>query len=72
MFGKGNDAFQTILNGTNKLSTIVRRNEYFDNLLNKSNELRAAGKIPTFANSRDEAEKLFGGVEGVDWKKNYS
>ena len=68
LFGKGNDAFQTILNGTNKLSGIVRRNEYFDNLLKTSNELRAAGKTPTFANSRDEAAKLFGGVEGVDWK----
>ncbi len=68
LFGKGNDAFQTILNGTNKLSGIVRRNEYFDNLLNTSNELRAAGKTPTFANSRDEAARLFGGVEGVDWK----
>ena len=68
LFGKGNDAFQTILNGTNKLSGIVRRNEYFDNLLNTSNELRAAGKTPTFANSRDEAARLFGGVENVDWK----
>jgi hypothetical protein len=68
LFGKGNDAFQTILNGTNKLSGIVRRNEYFDNLLKTSNELRAAGKTPTFANSRDEAARLFGGVEGVDWK----
>jgi len=68
LFGKGNDAFQTILNGTNKLSSIVRRNEYFDNLLNTSNELRAAGKTPTFANSRDEAAKLFGGIEDVDWK----
>jgi hypothetical protein len=68
LFGKGNDAFQTILNGTTKLSGIVRRNEYFDNLLNVSNEMRAAGKTPTFANSRDEAARLFGGVEGVDWK----
>ena len=68
LFGKGNEAFQTILNGTNKLSGIVRRNEYFDNLLNTSNELRAAGKTPTFANSRDEAARLFGGVENVDWK----
>ena len=42
LFGKGNDAFQTILNGTNKLSGIVRRNEYFDNLLNTSNELVTA------------------------------
>ena len=37
-------------------------------LLNTSNELRAAGKTPTFANSRDEAARIFGGVENVDWK----
>jgi len=68
LYGKGNDAFQTILNGTTKLSAIVRRNEYFDNLLNTSNEMKAAGKTPIFANNADEAAKIFGGVEGVDWK----
>ena len=68
LYGKGNDAFQTILNGTTRLSAIVRRNEYFDNLLNTSNEMKAAGKTPIFANSADEAAELFGGVEGVDWK----
>ena len=68
LYGKGNDAFQTILNGTQRLSAIVRRNEYFDNLLNESNKLRTAGRVPIFANSKDEAAKLFGGVEGVDWK----
>ena len=68
LFGKGDDAFQTILNGTHKLSAIVRRNEYFDNLLNESNKLREAGKTPIFANNADEAAKIFGGVEGVDWK----
>jgi hypothetical protein len=68
LFGKGDDAFQTILNGTHKLSAIVRRNEYFDNLLNESNRLREAGQTPIFANNADEAAKIFGGVEGVDWK----
>jgi len=68
LFGKGDDAFQTILNGTHKLSAIVRRNEYFDNLLNESNKLREAGQTPIFANNADEAAKIFGGVEGVDWK----
>ena len=68
LYGKGDDALQTILNGTGKLSAIVRRNEYFDNLLNTSNELRASGKTPIFANNADEAQRLFGGVEGVDWK----
>jgi hypothetical protein len=68
LYGKGDDALQTILNGTHKLSAIVRRNEYFDELLNTSNEMRAAGKTPIFANSKDEAAKIFGGVEDVDWK----
>ena len=45
LFGKGNDAFQTILEGTQKLSTVVRRNEYFDNLLNESNKLRELRKV---------------------------
>ena len=68
LYGKGNDALQTILNGTHKLSAIVRRNEYYDDLLNTSNEMRAAGKTPIFANSKDEAAKIFGGVEDVDWR----
>ena len=68
LYGKGNDALQTILNGTHKLSAIVRRNEYFDDLLNTSNEMRAAGKTPIFANNKDEAARIFGGVEGVDWR----
>ena len=38
LYGKGNDAFQTILNGTQRLSAIVRRNEYFDNLLKVSKQ----------------------------------
>jgi len=68
LYGKGNDALQTILNGTHKLSAIVRRNEYFDELLNTSNEMRAAGKTPIFANNKDEAARIFGGVEDVDWR----
>ena len=68
LYGKGNDALQTILNGTHKLSAIVRRNEYFDDLLNTSNEMRAAGKTPIFANNKDEAARIFGVVEGVDWR----
>jgi len=45
LFGKGNDAFQTILEGTQKLSAVVRRNEYFDNLVNESNRLRELRKV---------------------------
>ena len=76
LFGKSEDALQTMLNGTQKLSAIVRRNEYFDDLLNTSNAMRAMGKdaagkffrAPTFANSAEEAAEIFGGREGVDWK----
>ena len=70
LFGKGNDAFQTILNGTTKLSGIVRRNEYYDNLVNISNDMKDLGKTPIFANSRDEAQKLFGGT-GIVTGKQY-
>jgi hypothetical protein len=45
LFGKGNDAFQTILEATQKLSAVVRRNEYFDNLVNESNRLRELRKV---------------------------
>ena len=62
LFGKGNDALQTILEGTQKLSAVVRRNEYFDNLVNESNRLRELRKvqIDEFMKqglSRDEAAK---------------
>ena len=62
LFGKGNDAFQTILEGTQKLSAVVRRNEYFDNLVNESNRLRELRKvqIDEFIKqgmSRDQAAK---------------
>ena len=62
LFGKGNDALQTILEGTQKLSAVVRRNEYFDNLVNESNRLRELRKvqIDEFVKqgmSRDEAAK---------------
>ena len=62
LFGKGNDALQTILEGTQKLSAVVRRNEYFDNLVNESNRLRNLRKIQIdeFMKqglSRDEAAK---------------
>ena len=60
LFGKDKSAMQTILNGTNKLSLITRRNQFFDNLVVKSNERLAAGLRPLFANNEDEAVKYFG------------
>ena len=81
LFGKSNDALQTVLNGTSRLSAIVRRNEYFDNIANVSNQMKEVykawvdgGRIgkapprPTFADNAKEAQEIFGGIEGVDWK----
>ena len=81
LFGKSNDALQTVLNGTSRLSAIVRRNEYFDNIANVSNQMKEVYKAwidggrvgpapprPTFADSAAEAQEMFGGIEGVDWK----
>ena len=67
LFGKDKSALQTILNGTNKLSMITRRNQMLDNLVKKSDERIAAGLRPMFINAtneagmsnRDEAVKFF-------------
>ena len=59
LFGKDKSALQTILNGTNKLSMITRRNQMLDNLIKKSNERVAAGLRPMLADTREEAVGLF-------------
>ena len=81
LYGKGDDALKTILNGTNRLSAIVRRNEYFDKLGIESLQMKEVykawvdgGRIgkapprPTFADTAEEAQEIFGGIKGVDWK----
>ena len=67
LFGKDRSALQTILNGTNKLSMITRRNQMLDNLVKKSDERVAAGLRPMLIDAknangmsnRDEAVKFF-------------
>ena len=59
LFGKDRSALQTILNGTNKLSMITRRNQMLDNLVKKSDERVAAGLKPMLADTREEAVGLF-------------
>ena len=67
LFGKDRSALQTILNGTNKLSMITRRNQMLDNLVAKSDERVAAGLRPMLIDAknangmsnRDEAVKFF-------------
>jgi hypothetical protein len=67
LLGKNKNALSSIIEGTNKLSTVVRRNEMFDELLNNSNKMREVGKAPTFADSAEEARTLFGGTSS-DWR----
>jgi hypothetical protein len=62
LLGKNENALSTILEGTNKLSMVVRSNQYFDQLLKKSDEMAALRKvqIDEFIKqglSRSEAEK---------------
>ena len=60
LLGKQANPMQTIIGGTAKLSMITRRNLFFQDLLKKSNELKAAGGKPMFAETADEARLLFG------------
>jgi hypothetical protein len=67
LFGKDKSALQMILNGTNKLSMITRRNQFLDNLVMESNEQAtklaagtATGTRPMLVNTREEAVKFFG------------
>ena len=67
LFGKDKSAMQMILNGTNKLSMITRRNQFLDNLVMESNEQAtklaagtATGTRPMLVSTREDAIKYFG------------
>ena len=81
LLGKTDDPMSTIITGTNKLATLLRRNQVYDDLLRWSNKQRllyddwlAGGKqgpapeAPVFVNSEAEAYKYFGGGKN-DWKQ---
>ena len=42
LLGKDESAMSTILNGTNMLSTVIRRDEFYRNLLRNSNDIKVA------------------------------
>ena len=80
LLGKSKSAMSTIVEGTNNLSYQVRQNEYWDNMLKKSDEMKvaydkwitggrvgAAPRPPMFVNNPGEARKYLGGG-GSDWK----
>ena len=60
LLGKTKNPMQTILGGTSRLSLITRRNEFFDNLVKKSDDLKAEGKTPLLVDTYDDAIREFG------------
>jgi hypothetical protein len=59
LLGKSENPIQTILSGTARLSLITRRNQFFQDLLEKSNELKQLGK-GMFYDTEEEALKNLG------------
>ena len=60
LLGKTKNPMQTILGGTSRLSLITRRNEFFDSLVKKSDDLKAEGKTPLLVDTYDDAIREFG------------
>ena len=60
LLGKIEDPIQTILAGTQKLSLITRRNEFFDELLQSSKKAQAEGKKGFFYENQADAFAAFG------------
>ena len=59
LLGKSENPIQTILSGTARLSLITRRNQFFQDLLEKSDELKQLGK-GMFYETEEEALKNLG------------
>ena len=60
ILGKQENPLQTILAGTERLSLITRRNQFYSNLLRKSNQLQQEGKRGMFFDTPEEAIEAFG------------
>ncbi len=64
LFGKTKNPMQTILGGTARLSLVTRRNQFFQDLLVKSDELSERGKGIFYDNEADALRNL-----GPDFRK---
>lgn len=64
LFGKAKNPMQTILGGTARLSMITRRNQFFQDLVAKSDELKTRGKGIFYDTEKEALENL-----GPDFKK---
>jgi hypothetical protein len=64
LFGKTKNPMQTVLGGTARLSMITRRNQFFQDLVSKSDELKMRGKGIFYDTEKEALENL-----GPDFKK---
>jgi len=64
LLGKSKNPMQTILGGTARLSLITRRNQFFQDLVAKSDELKARGKGIFYDTEEEALQNL-----GPDFKK---
>ena len=68
VLGRIQDPIQTILQGTQKLSLITRRNQFFDELLESSNKAKADGKKGFFYEDEADAFAAFGkNIKRIDF-----
>jgi hypothetical protein len=60
LLGRTKNPMQTILGGTGRLSLVTRRNEFFQDLVQKSNELSKSGKRGMIYETEEEALQALG------------
>ncbi|NDC17491.1 MAG: hypothetical protein EBZ92_06130 [Actinobacteria bacterium] len=69
LLGKTKNPMQTILGGTARLSLVTRRNQFFQDLLVKSDELSQRGKGIFYDNEADALRNLGPDFRKIDFKK---
>jgi hypothetical protein len=60
VLGKEKNVLQTVLGGTGRISLITRRNQFFGDLLEKSEDMKQKGGRGMFYETRDEATLALG------------
>lgn len=69
LLGKTKNPMQTILGGTARLSLVTRRNQFFQDLLVKSDELSKRGKGIFYDNEAEALRNLGPDFRKIDFKK---
>ena len=66
LFGKTKNPMQTVLGGTARLSLVTRRNEFFQDLIAKSDELKATGRGIFYDTEREALENLGPNIKKIE------